>query len=101
AVLGEDVVLLPAEHVAVERRDRGPAGGVERLGGHRHRNVVEPGQPAFRLGHELAPGATRTLAATRPPARPRIASSMPSRGTSTGSMSSATGMRPDTSRSSA
>ena len=42
AVLGEVLVLLEAEHVAVERGDGGAAVGVERVGRHRHGDVVEP-----------------------------------------------------------
>src|SRR5262249_57027910 len=94
-VLREHVVLHPPENVPVELRDRGPSLRVESVGGHGHGDVVEAGLAGLGGTHDAAPGATRTFAAIWPPARPCMASSVPASGTSTGSMSSWTGKRPD------
>src|SRR5205823_15096414 len=94
-VLSEHVVLEPSEHVAVERGDVLAAFGVQRVGRHRHGDVVEAGET--RLAHDGAPGAMRTLAAMRPDARLCMASSVPVSGTSTGSMRCFTGSFPEAS----
>src|SRR4051794_28447775 len=94
-VLREHVVLLPTEHVAVERGDVLAPFGTERVGRHRHGDVVETRQARF--AHDDSPGAMRTLAAIWPPARPCIASSAPASGTSVGSMSASSGNFPDAS----
>src|SRR5207248_8272111 len=95
AVLREHVVLLPAEDVAVEVGDGLAAVRVERVGRQRHRDVVETRESG--LAHVDAPGAMRTLAASFPDTRARMASSVPLSGTSVGSMSSRSGSFPEAS----
>src|SRR5436190_307977 len=105
-VLGLRRQLLPAEHVAVELEERLSPLRIEQVGGDAHRDVVELRMRALRLlrrcwtfgclGHV---GFTITFRVISPAARPSIAASSPSRGVSSGSVSSSIGSAPLASRS--
>ncbi len=98
APLAGVVAFGPAEHVAVEVEDLGPAAVVERGVVEADGDVVEAGRERA-LGHGDTSGRTRTLPTSSPAASRCMASSTPSRPTSSGSTSRSTGRAPDASRS--